>query len=179
MIFSVRKTEDGTLDVRGESGLPLPYEDLILIRDAVVGILDARTPEEINEVFRRSGNEYWERIRSKSVDRAKPKQRRPPIDGYVYLIEQVGGIFHKIGASINVARRFDELQKKWRGDFGPIKIAHAIKTSDQFRLEKELHDKYSSKRQLDEWFLLDEADVSEIMLLTEVNYGADALRNER
>lgn len=84
------------------------------------------------------------------------------MDGYVYLIKETTSIdkYYKIGCTRfnDVDRRLRQLQT---GNPNSLSLEHAYKTSAPFKLEKMLHNRFSSLRCHGEWFRLDEATVAE------------------
>ena len=81
-----------------------------------------------------------------------------PTGGYVYILK--AGTYFKIGVTTGtVEGRVKELQT---GSAKKIEIVHAIRTSDPYKLEKELHSKYSKKRKRGEWFDLSSYDVRKL-----------------
>jgi predicted GIY-YIG superfamily endonuclease len=87
--------------------------------------------------------------------------------GYVYLMHSEND-FYKIGISKNVKRRAWELNR-----YIPIVIraVHYFACHDYRKVERALHEKYSSKRVQYEWFKLDKKDVKWITSITNYQLG--------
>jgi hypothetical protein len=75
-------------------------------------------------------------------------------ENYVYLLEF--GEYYKIGSSINVERRFNEI-KTIMPEKG--KIVHSIKTGDPAGIEAYWHKYFADQRVRGEWFKLSDSDV--------------------
>jgi hypothetical protein len=90
-------------------------------------------------------------------EQEKP-QNRKQIDGYVYLIRIENGLY-KIGKAKNI----DERIKPFKVSF-PMswEIIHAFMSHDYSKAEITLHERFSDKRTVGEWFTLDEQDVQSI-----------------
>ena len=81
------------------------------------------------------------------------------IPGYVYLIQYPQNHF-KIGRSKSPTKRFKQLQ---RTSPQRLYLLHTIQTLDMVALEKELHQKYGTKKdRRGEYFRLSDEDVWEI-----------------
>ena len=84
------------------------------------------------------------------------------MDGYVYLIKQTTSIdnYYKIGCTRfnDVDRRLKQLQT---GNPNELSLVLSYETGSPFKLEKMLHNRFSSLRCHGEWFRLDEAAVAE------------------
>lgn len=77
--------------------------------------------------------------------------------GYVYLLCDASSELFKIGVTRgSIENRIRKLQT---GNGNEIFVCQSFKTDHPFKMEKMLHSKYYSKRQLNEWFALDEEDV--------------------
>lgn len=83
--------------------------------------------------------------------------------GYVYVLKEVNGTHYKIGRTVNPNNRVKTFNVKL-----PFKVEYEvlIKSDDMYKLERELHNCYASKRVSGEWFALDEADLTELRALT-------------
>lgn len=107
-----------------------------------------------------------------------PRQKRTKngkraTDGYVYLLEAVGGFF-KIGKTVNPKSR-----KRTFGVKLPmaVEFKHVIHTDDMHKLEKALHQLFADKRVRGEFFDLTLADVAFICSLgNECTYNQLILR---
>jgi hypothetical protein len=82
------------------------------------------------------------------------KKRRP---GFVYILK--GGPYYKIGCTTSLDRRIKQISPALPFE---VDLAHAIETEDMYQTEAYLHDRYASKRQNGEWFLLTDKDVADI-----------------
>lgn len=79
--------------------------------------------------------------------------------GYIYLIGQRGqkGQF-KIGVTRgSVEKRLKQLQT---GSSDELYIKETFESDNAFKLEKMLHNQFSSKNMLNEWYQLEDDDVS-------------------
>lgn len=83
----------------------------------------------------------------------------PVTTGWVYLIRS--GKFHKIGKANHVGRRSYEIGLQL-----PAKheLIHQIETDDPYGIESYWHNRFASKRQNGEWFLLSKEDVAAFKL---------------
>lgn len=75
--------------------------------------------------------------------------------GWVYLIRS--GRFHKIGKANHVGRRSYEIGLQLPEAH---EIVHEIETDDPFGIESYWHNRFASKRQNGEWFLLTKEDIA-------------------
>ena len=78
--------------------------------------------------------------------------------GYVYLICDPSHDTYKIGATRNITQK--RLKSLQVGNPNKLHIIESVPTDYPFRLETMLHKKYKSKQQINEWFNLDQHDVS-------------------
>lgn len=76
-------------------------------------------------------------------------------NGYVYLMQSGNG-YYKIGISTNIEQRIYGIKRQF-----PVKIevVHYFACYEHRKVEKYLHNKYSSKRIEYEWFQLDTKDI--------------------
>jgi hypothetical protein len=93
--------------------------------------------------------------------RKRTKNGKRDTDGYVYLLEAVGG-FYKIGKTVNPKSR-----KRTFGVKLPmaVEFKHLIHTDNMHKLEKDLHRLFAAKRLRGEFFDLTPADVEFICSL--------------
>lgn len=75
------------------------------------------------------------------------------LPGYVYLIRAVGTNRYKIGRSINLQTRLQQLQRQ---SPYPLEIVKAFKTSNPSWDEASLHETYKDYKVYGEWFEFDE-----------------------
>lgn len=106
-------------------------------------------------------------------DESKKKESKHD-EGYVYLIQADNGLT-KIGKSKTKKRRTEQLDITLPYE---TKLLGTIKSSKYSALEKELHDRYESKRIRGEWFDLDKDDVKEILAINN-HISSDEIENER
>ena len=78
---------------------------------------------------------------------------------YVYLIFNKSLNHYKIGIATNVKDRLSKLQT---GNSNQLELICAIPTYEARKLEKSLHDKFSDKKVILEWFSLSNEDVEYI-----------------
>jgi len=78
-------------------------------------------------------------------------------EGWVYLLKS--GTYYKIGASIQVNKRIRTLRTLPPFD---INLVCTIETDDMYKLERQLHARFSNKRVNGEWFELEPDDVAYI-----------------
>ncbi len=76
------------------------------------------------------------------------------VDYVVYLLK--AGPYYKIGKSINVEQRFNQIRLQLPY---PVEV-HRILTDDPIGIELYWHKRFSAKRTNGEWFLLTDEDVS-------------------
>lgn len=88
-----------------------------------------------------------------------PKARNR--SGYVYLLQSVTGLY-KIGRSAAPDNRLRTFNVKLPFE---VEFTCLIEAGDMFKLEKQFHDQYASRRAGGEWFALTESDVAEIVAL--------------
>lgn len=82
-----------------------------------------------------------------------------PRHGYVYLVQQVGGIYFKLGRSKTPVQRIGNLNVKLPFE---IEVLALVETDDMVALERELHEKYAARHVRGEWYALTPEDVAEI-----------------
>jgi hypothetical protein len=77
-----------------------------------------------------------------------------PINGIVYIIQAGDTKYYKIGiTSGSIGKRLDSLQT---GNHLKLNIIHTYYSNNINKLEKELHERYSDKRSIGEWFILED-----------------------
>lgn len=100
------------------------------------------------------------RIRQEEEERRKYKQQKRVANtgGYVYLVQSPTENY-KIGRTKNPENRMRTF-----GVQLPFEVEYVcvIKTPDMYALERELHERFASKRVNGEWFTLETADVEYI-----------------
>jgi hypothetical protein len=77
--------------------------------------------------------------------------------GYIYLICDPSIDAFKIGVTRNI--KSNRIKKLQTGNPTELHIVKTYKCDYPFRLEKMLHNKFSNKRDLNEWFALDTHDI--------------------
>ena len=78
--------------------------------------------------------------------------------GIVYLICDPESDTYKIGVTKrSINERLKELQT---GNSSELFVVHTYETSDPYRLEQMLHNRFKSKGALNEWFSLDNEDIT-------------------
>lgn len=83
------------------------------------------------------------------------------IRGFVYLMRRSNGQY-KIGRSLNVENRQQELQRKYSDS---IEIIHVIPCDDYVSAEIEMHERFAHRQVRGEWFSLTADDVEQIKSL--------------
>lgn len=78
---------------------------------------------------------------------------------YVYLIRSHETGYYKIGISNDPYKRVAQLQT---GSAVKLELIHCFLCEDAEQTEAFLHDKFSDKRLMGEWFSLNDSDVKEI-----------------
>jgi hypothetical protein len=79
--------------------------------------------------------------------------------GFIYLVSD--GHYTKIGAtSYNVKKRLNELQT---GNAKKLKIIDSYRVDHKITTERYLHEMFSEKRVLGEWFMLNDVDIHAIL----------------
>ena len=77
--------------------------------------------------------------------------------GFVYILHSNGA--YKIGHAKIVDKRIEKISPALPY---PVELEIAISTDDRYALEKELHERYKSKRLNGEWFALDHLDLFDL-----------------
>lgn len=125
--------------------------------------------EEIFSKFKKDeeGNYYNERLEEEVVRRKKYSESRRNnrnkcnnSNTCVYLIKNLDTGLTKIGSSNNPERRIIELKNQLNTE--NLKILAFVENVEQ-KIETELHNIYSNKNRINEWFELDEKDISNII----------------
>lgn len=100
------------------------------------------------------------------LHRDRTKGRAASMEGYVYLIRAENGL-HKIGCAKNPHARI----KSFMGAIAPfeIELIHTIPSPDMRMAESYLHQKYSHRRRMGEWFQLSKGDIVEIKAITSLD----------
>lgn len=95
--------------------------------------------------------------------------------GFLYLFRRPSDNATKIGVSINPKMRLSDLKKSTREK---LEVVHIFKVEDMAVSERALHDKFSDKQVIGEWYALLTEDVAAIMEhcgeLNEVNLKFDS-----
>ncbi len=86
----------------------------------------------------------------------------------VYLLKHPTAGLYKIGRTVALGRRVDDVSK---GVGGICEVVHLIDTDDAAKLEAELHRVYKGVRSAGEWFRLSDADVAAIRGASSVIYA--------
>jgi len=99
-------------------------------------------------------------MKKQNIRFVKPKPATQP--GFIYLLNVAGTNKFKIGRTVNVIRRINELQTGC-----PLKIRYVYHAyvSDTSFVETELHHKFSGQREIGEWFTLTATQVKDCILL--------------
>lgn len=79
-------------------------------------------------------------------------------DGLVYFLRQKGMPYIKIGVTIDLPRRIEEMYSCF--PLG-VDVIGTIRSNDYLRIELDLHKKYKNKRLNGEWFDISEDEVME------------------
>lgn len=79
-------------------------------------------------------------------------------DGYIYLICDSSNDSFKIGVTSDICTK--RMKKLQTGNSTELHICDTYKCKYPYRLEKMLHDYFSDKHILNEWFRLDAKDVA-------------------
>ena len=122
--------------------------------------------EFINWLNSREIYSLAEKLNPAIVDeRAGLKTSKSVLDkGYVYLIQSPTGTF-KIGRTNNPKNRMKTFSVKL-----PFEVSYLclVPTTNMYKLERALHQKFAHRRVNGEWFALDETDVAYIRSLATV-----------
>lgn len=108
-----------------------------------------------------------------SAAQAKFLKLRPEaVPGYIYLLQAVSTDKFKIGRATDVTRRIRELQTG-----SPIKIRYVYHAyvHNANLCEMELHNKFSSQREIGEWFALTSEDVKSCIFLMRLIQEAEPI----
>jgi hypothetical protein len=103
----------------------------------------------------RYNQELHEEHMSPNRPRENDKPPKPPKKGYVYLIKAENGLT-KIGETISPKKRYSSIKTAVPMD---TEFLFAVKTNNAPGLEEKLHEKFSNKREMGEWFRLSEKDI--------------------
>lgn len=100
----------------------------------------------------------WEYIYPEAYDTQPSNQ---PETGYIYLIKLENGLY-KIGKSKHLAQRMEvfavSFPMKWE-------LYYSFQSTDYTMAEKALHAWFSKKREIGEWFRLNDRDVKSITMI--------------
>ena len=88
-----------------------------------------------------------------------------PVEGYVYLFKS--STSYKIGKAVTPEDRKKQVERDVSESLVEV---HRISSNDYTRAELELHKRYAHARVRGEWFNLSSEEISEICLITEMNY---------
>jgi hypothetical protein len=113
----------------------------------IVDLLEREYPKPEFPMIR-DGRSHWE-----------TKNER----GGVYLIKS--GRYYKIGMSSQFNQRINQINSYLPE---PVEVIHKIYTYNPSKIERYWHDRFASKRQNGEWFLLTDEDVAEFKSQTEM-----------
>jgi hypothetical protein len=125
--------------------------------------------EVVEQVAKEREDREQKRAEQVAKERAEKEARRSQktTDGYVYLVKEVNGTHHKIGRTAQPDNRLKTFNVKLPYQ---VKYHHLIRTSDMYRLERELHTHFADKRVDGEWFTLTDDDIQYICSLQDVIY---------
>lgn len=79
-------------------------------------------------------------------------------DAFVYLIKNELTNHYKIGVAVDIQSRLKNLQS---GSSSKLSVVKAVKSTQAYALERELHIKFKHRRLEGEWFNLSETDLLE------------------
>lgn len=96
----------------------------------------------------------------KRVRQGKQAKERVKKPGFVYLVSSGNGEY-KIGRSLNVDARYDQLRKEY--PMLSLELVYDFYADDYILAEKELHEEFADKAMGREWFSLDQSDVDRII----------------
>ena len=125
--------------------------------------------EEIFSKFKQDeeGNYYNERLeyeankrKSYSESRRNNRNKVDNTNTCIYLIKDMLTGLTKIGSSNKPERRLVELKNQYQNE--NLMLIAYVENVEQ-KLEKELHNMYKEKNQVNEWFKLSEDDISKII----------------
>ena len=95
--------------------------------------------------------------KKKYLERIKYNEDQKNRIGFVYFINEGNNYdYFKIGCTYNLEDRLKSLQT---GNRRKLKIYKSIKVTNIFEKEKELHNKFKSKKILNEWYKIDINDI--------------------
>ena len=113
------------------------------------------------ETQRRSEREAIEeekRYEQRKLEKQKPKIKTGN-PGFIYILKADNGLY-KIGKAKHVDSRVTYLGVKIPMH---IELLHSFESSDYTCAELHLHEKFKDKRDVGEWFKLDEDDISSLL----------------
>ena len=151
----IQVNDDGTVSVYNNSGC-LPYPDVIQKMKAGIDELALLTEDEvvkINDEIQMERLREWEDERIENAGKPKVKYEKP---GYIYLAKDIHRGCFKIGFSVNVPARIDQLKNANAG------IEYLKHYDGAMSDEKHLHATFEGFRVSGEWFSLTDTHLAEI-----------------
>lgn len=146
--------EDGDLIVKeAQGGIPLDYDEALTLKEELEAYLSLgkKTVNLLNsDALHEEANRRYEPIQVNSTPRDK--------SGYVYLLQSPNGLY-KIGRTKDAQGRLKNFKTSMPFD---VEFEHVIKTDDMYKLENELHERFSMTRVSGEWFRLTSNDIAYI-----------------
>lgn len=95
----------------------------------------------------------------REIQRGKQHHKDRLRNGVVYFIKNPSTGLVKIGKTIDVVKRLDQLSKEFKTK---LELIGTIESDDSIRLEKEIHTLFTSKRVEGEWFNITGCDLEMI-----------------
>lgn len=106
----------------------------------------------------------WEKYIGKKPTPPPPSQEK---SGYIYLVRAATGEY-KVGHSVDVGSRMKAFSVQPPFEY---ELVHAFPADDMAQAESILHNRFSEKRIMGEWFTLDKKDVDEIVRIVRFKDG--------
>jgi len=162
MISLHEQIRENVLNREGQGYLTLEehLEYVYNSRDGFNGLVSLEQfKDKFNDKFYRKANEFIEEKNKKHYEKEVVQNKIKKIKGLVYLLKIENRNEYKIGVTINLKKRLNQLGTKM-----PFKLETItkIRSKDIYKLEEKLHCRFENKRINGEWFNLSNEDVEYI-----------------
>ncbi len=150
-VFFVRHDEETGLPIlTDQMGFIYTKEDASPVWEGFLRFLEYYSDGKARKHNKDLYEHYFSDMRRKEGKKQKTNK-----DGYVYFIKAENGLT-KIGETISPKSRYSNIKS-----MVPMytEFLFAVKTDNAPGLEEKLHEKFSNKREMGEWFRLSEKDI--------------------